>query len=112
MGLGLSPYTSDYQAILAGVDFFTTADILGAGQLYLTTQLEDYAFWNRGFPQTDYELPSGFQASYRGSFPLHQGDDVVVGLNNLGGLSIDCNFAAWGYFIPYGWSPVGLPAQQ
>lgn len=100
-------------AILAGVDVQLSGPLTGVGQILLYDQATDFSFWCGPFPMGDYEVAAGCYRSYRGGF-IMQGESPQVNIQYLplGGLGVDVNYAYWGYYIPAGWSPVGLPPQQ
>lgn len=98
--------------VLAGVDVWLAGPMASIGQIILIDQLTTFAFWAGAFPMNEFEPGCGCYRSYRGGFIIPQGGQVNIQYLELAGSATSCNYAYWGYYIPDGWSPVGLPPQQ
>lgn len=98
--------------VLAGVDVWLSGPLTAAGQIILIDQVSTYAFWTGAFPSSDYDLAVGCYRSYRGGFLMNEEGQIDIQFLELAGDGVECNYAYWGYYIPAGWSPVGLPPQQ
>jgi len=104
----------DCLAVLAGVDVWVQPNIASVGQCYMEYGSTGYAFWAGGFNIQDFPLGpnEGTYLSYRGGVIIGYGDEIHFGYNSVVGPGSGVNFAYWGYYIPFGWSPVGVTPQQ
>lgn len=110
--LGIPEVPNNCIGVLAGFDVWFQPPIAGTGQVYLENNTSTYAFWAGVWSDGSLVPAGGGYAQYRGGYLFNNEADIYVGAIRQEGVSPDINYAYWGYFIPAGWSPVGLPPQQ
>jgi hypothetical protein len=99
--------------VLAGVDIVVPAFRVGPWVVKVGDYITSFGFWgiNSNLGYTSFEL--GGTGAWRGGIVTPPDADYFAELSDDGvGSDPAMEGMWWGYLIPYGWSPVGLPPQQ
>jgi hypothetical protein len=106
------PDNPGYSFMLAGVDCYVPSEQHGPWFVKLSEFPSGFGFWGFSSVGFTYDFVYGGSDRFRGSILTPPGGDYVLEFATLDDSTPQLEFLAWGFSIPYGWSPVGMPAQQ